>query len=94
MEDHLGTHLDEETWVAHITLAKMVPRSAINQAAVNSINLNSGGRTIIGAPFVCRRLVQWGIKSSGDEKDGVQSLEWFSKVFPKAAGDHMADFEL
>ena len=77
MEDHLGTHLDKKTWVPHITLARVVPRSAINQAAVNSINLNRGGRANIGTPFVCQRLVLRWIKSSGDEKDGVQSLEWF-----------------
>ena len=94
MEDHLGTYLDDEVWVPHITLARMVPRSAINQAAVNSINLNRGGRAIIGTPFVCKKMVLRWIRSSGDEKEGVKSLEWFAKVFPEAEGDHLADFEL
>ena len=79
--------------MSHITLARAVPRCTINEAAVNSINLNRGGRTNIGTPFGCQRLPLRWMKSSGDEKDGVQSLELFSKVFPKAAGGHLADFE-
>ena len=97
LEDNLGSYLEDEAgYVPHITLARNVPRSEHNKAAVNSINIGRAERMIIGTPFVCASIQLRWMKHSkeSDERKSVESTEWFGKLFPNSVEDYISSFEL